>query len=167
MSANWERQKTGFTITGLDGICDRLKELPAKMVVAAERRILKRALQPVLEKAKANTPRGPARSIRGNREYQGGNLQNGWTAEGNPIRTWKYQGRVFGAVINTAQHVHLVEMGHRMVTHKPEKRFLGFRTRAHSFMRPALYGQGEMIFNMVGEDIWKEIEKMEKRTGIG
>ena len=65
---------------------------------------------------------------------------------------------VTGKVVSTKPHSHLVEFGHRIIGHKPNKTNKGKRTKAFPFMRPAFEAKAEDAVSVAVDHLQKALK---------
>lgn len=135
-------------VVGLKEVGARLKKMEQKLQVRAQKASLKRAAEAMLEAARSAAPLGPT-----------GNLKDMFS-----VTISKRKDMVVATILNDAPHAHLVEWGHRIIGHRPNKTPGKFRERtaAHSFMRKALDMVGEKAMDMIVEDLNAELDKLGK-----
>ena len=113
---------TTFKLDGLDELIKKLESLPEDALVKMERKVLRSGLRKVMADAMSKVP------------VKTGNLKSHFKIR---IKKDKKKGQLFGQLVNTANHAHLIEFGHVHIGHEPRKKVLGV-VSAKPFMRPAL-----------------------------
>ena len=144
---------TEFKLVGMGELINNLESLPKEVLERAEKKILRNQLKKVLEDAMAKVP------------VKTGNAKSQFRIR---IKNDRSKGELFGALINTANHSHLLEFGHMHIGHKPKKQIIGV-VAAQPFMRPALAKNTEGMIRESQEEFESAFEKFarkQKRNGL-
>jgi HK97 gp10 family phage protein len=144
-------ERTTWELKGLPELLKKVAELPREFSIKMEKTVLKKALQKVFDLAVANVPVGET-----------GNL-----AKGLSLVTRKDKGAesLTGSVVNKAPHAHLVEFGHVMKGHEPNKKFIKI-VPAYPFLRPAFNSQIQQMLQTAEEEMLKQFEKFKKKNNL-
>jgi len=128
-----------ITISGIEETCAMLDKAPRNIVKAAYARALTAAAVPVVEALEARTP------------VEHGDLKAAVVTDVaiDAVGKGGFASIGFGKEGHVAN---FVEYGHRMVTHKPNKRTVG-AVIAHPFMRPAAAASAEAAVDAFCESV--------------
>jgi hypothetical protein len=116
----------------------QMRALPVAIAQQIEKKVLKAALDPILQDAIRRAPVGET-----------GNLSNSIK-----IRTSKVGNTYLGEVRSTAPHAHLIEFGHRLMrgARAGRQKFIKW-VPAKPFLRPAFLAQEQKILPIAEHEI--------------
>jgi len=153
---------TTVSVEGLRETEAALRDLGKSLGKAVARRVVKRALQPVADRAKA--------TVEANSKRSGGLAESivvttsKTKAARRVTRNTAKAGRFYTEMTAeaTAPHAHLIEFGTGERFQKKSGRYTG-RGPAEPFMRPAWDAEKGVMPGEVGRDLWVEISKAAAR----
>lgn len=123
---------------------ENMRALPIEIAQKIEKSVLKKALEPVFNDAVRRVPVGET-----------GNL-----AKGIRLRIKRVGQNFYGEVVSTAQHSHLVELGHKLMRgpKKGKQRFIKW-VPGKPFLRPAFLAHEASILDIAEREILDAISK--------
>lgn len=134
-------------VRGLSEVIKQLEKFPKEIEKRVVRRELRKASKIILSEAKQRAPR------------RSGELEKGLKIR---MKAKKGSRWLRSQVRSTARHSHLIEFGHRMVGHKPNKKVVGF-VPPTPYLRPAMINNQDRVMSTLGEGVAKSIAKLEKK----
>ncbi len=134
-------------IEGMKELIDKIRDLPIKLQRQLERGALRKALQPLKNAIESKAPVG----------------ETGRLADSIVIRTRTKKGALSGEVVVQAPHSHLVEFGHRMVSHSGRE--VGV-VPPHPFARPALDETASEVLRIAANEVQAAYRKLESKGNV-
>lgn len=146
--------KVKIDVQSLKLVVESMRALPFEVAQRIEKSVMKKALDPVLQDAIRRAPVGDGM-------YNGRPAKH--LADTLRIRIKKVKGNMYGEVVATAPHAHLVELGHNLVRGPrggPQK-WVAWVPPKH-FLRSAFLAHEADILRIAEEEIMKALEKRAK-----